>query len=526
MRVGTLPERATAGGVREQAPLTAMKRRLVATLRYHAVPLLIVLAAVAIGQAATLIQQPLAAGPADTHTYVNAARDMLGWANVQVEPIRTPGYVALLALVFVLSGGLHFEPVVFVQAGIAILSILECYVLGYRLTNRRWVACAAAALIAVNLYLLSWERVIYTETLSIWSLVTLFLCYERLVRRVTVPRAVAFGAVALLSIMIRPANLVMPALLVGLLAIQHLRAKTWRPAWRPLLLASVLVYGGVIGYSAFNGYTQHYFGLTDATNVNFFGKVEEYRLEYLPIDPQYAGIQADTLKFVASRPQATVPDPFQFPGVAPQKRYWDHHYGPMGAYATAVIWRYPLLYVLHSLGDMPSVCLAPGKFYAIYGAAPDGTITPAADAASGPRPGLTSYFVLGHGYVTTRYEPLWVNALLVISTVEGWSYVLLPLLLVFLLLAVWRAPKQAESFVMLAMLIAVVATVASVAFGAYSEFNRLRVPADWAMIMVTTIVVLHLGAFFARSKAAATARRRIGSAWRQRTSSSATERAR
>lgn len=519
MRVGTLLERVAQDGARAQA-LPGMKRRLVTMLRYHAVPLLIVLAAVAIGQAATLIQQPLAAGPADTHTYVNAALDMLGWAHQLVEPIRTPGYVALLALVIVLSGGVHFEPVVLVQVGIAILTILECYALGYRLTHRRWVACTAAALIGVNLYLLSWERVIYSETFGIWSLVTLFLCYERLARRVTVPRAVAFGAVALLSIMIRPANLVVPALLLGLLVVQQQRAKGLQAAWRPLLLATALVYGGVAGYSAFNGITQHYFGLTDATNVNLFGKVEEYRLEYLPIDPQYAGIQADTQTFVASRPQATVPDPFRFPGVAPQKRYWDHNYGPMGAYATAAIRRHPLLYVVSSLRDMPSVCLAPGKFYAIYGAAPDGTLLPAADSSS-PKPGITSYFVLGHGYVTTQYEPFWVNALLVLSTFEQWSYLLLPLLLMFLLAAIWRVPKHVESFVMLAMLIAVVATAASVAFGAYSEFNRLRSPADWAMIMVSTIVVLHLGSYFAQSKAMVSARRRIADLWRERRSSNA-----
>lgn len=515
MRVGTLPQRAARGSAHAQV-LRGVRWRLFERLRYHAIALLIVLLAAAIGQLATLIQQPLAAGPADTHTYVNAALDMLGWAHVLVEPIRTPGYVSLLALVFRLSGGVHFEPVVYVQVGLAILSIVECYVLGYRLTHRRWVACTAAALVAINLYLLSWERVVYSETLSIWSLVTLFLCYERLARGITPLRTVSFSAVAFLSIMIRPANLVVPALLVGLLAVQRLRTQTLRPAWRQLLLATALVYGGVVAYSAFNGYTLHYFGLTDATNINLFGKIEEYRMEFLPIAPQYAGIQADTQAFVATRPQVAVPDPFRFPGIAPAKRYWDHQYGAMGAYATAVIRRYALLYAVDSLRDLPLVCLAPGKFYAIYGAAPDGAIVPAADASRGSLPGITSYNILGYGYVTTRYEPLWVNALLVLSTFEQWSYVLLPLLLVFLLVAVWRAPKHVASFVMLAMVMTVVATVASVAFGAYNEFYRLRSPVDWAMFTVTTIVLLHIGSFLIGTKPIAAARRHFGSAWQRR----------
>lgn len=495
-----------------------MIRQQIEGMRRHVVPVLIVLAATTVGQIATLMQQPLVGVQPDTHTYIDTARDLLGWAHIFVEPIRTPGYPGLLAVIFGLAGGIALEAVVFVQVGITVLTLVECYVLIYRLINRRWAACAIVALLGLNLYFLSWERVIYTELLSWWSLVTLFLCYERLVRRPDVVRSLLFGGVALLSIMIRPANLIVPALLLALLVVQLLRAGTLRPAWRQLALATVVVYGGVLGYMGVNRHYWHYFGVTDTTNINLFGKVEEYHLEYLPIDPQYAGIQADTQTFVSSRTDPyDVPDPFQFPGVAPSKKYWQSGYSPMGAYATAVIRRYPGIYLIDSLEDMVTTWQAPAELYAPYGTAPNGAYIPPPSSYNGSMPGITSYLVHYHGYVTTQYEPTWVNMLLLLSTFEQWSYYLLPVLLLCLLVWVWRRPKHIESFVMLAMLATVLVTIAGAAFESYSEFYRLRFPMDWAMIAAAGIVLFEVFSFLFKSgdQARRAARAPSGGVWRQ-----------
>lgn len=150
-------------------------------LNPHTRPLLIILVAVAIGQTVALIQNPLVSTTVDSTTYIQMAHDILAAPRGLVNPFRTPGYPLFLATLFQLVGVDHLGKVVGAQAFLAILAVFECYLLAFRLTHRQWLACLAASAIGINLYIVSWERTIMTEALSWWSLITLFLCYERFI---------------------------------------------------------------------------------------------------------------------------------------------------------------------------------------------------------------------------------------------------------------------------------------------------------------------------------------------------------
>lgn len=115
-----------------------------------------------------------------------------------------------------------FLPVVVAQVILWIVATIECYILLFRLTHVGWLASIATTLGATNLYLLQWERLIMSEALSYWCLVSLFLCFDFFMRRPHVWSALLFALFSFMAIMIRPFNVYIPLLLLVLAFLQKL----------------------------------------------------------------------------------------------------------------------------------------------------------------------------------------------------------------------------------------------------------------------------------------------------------------
>src|SRR5262249_37821908 len=144
-------------------------------------------------------------------------------------------------------------------------------------------------------------------------------------------------------------------------------------------------------------------------------------------------------------------------------------YSLAGDYARSVITHNMGMYVKDSLGDLFTTWRTPAVFYALEGAAPDGTL-PGHVRGVLHLPGINSYLNRGQRVGTSPVnEPLWVTALLDLSTMEQLAYVLLPLLLGLLGLWLWRRPRDVQAFLLLALLGAVLGTMAMAAFGNYAE---------------------------------------------------------
>lgn len=464
-------------------------------LRQHAAHLLIVLAATTIGQIATLMQQPLSSINPDTHSYVDAAQVIVSapsvWGKVQhlVQPFRTPGLPAILAIVAQISGQSNFTMVVLIQAAFAVATIFECYVLVARISQQRWVACIAASLIALNLYILSWERAIYTELLSYWSIVTVLLVFERFARRPRLSTAVLLALMSFVSVMIRPFNLFLLPLLMVVLALRFAWIRELRRHWKPLALSTTLFFAGVLGYMSANAYAYGFFSVSWDSNVTLVGKVMEYNMQGAYVDPQYRATQADIEHFVATHPYYP-PNPWNLPS---DKYNGENGYVPAGQYAENLILHNLGLFAVDSLPDVYKTWRAEPVMYQAFGVAPNGKFITDRHAV----PGISAYplFRVGAfwgGRVTTRYEPAWVNMLLIISTIEQQSYLLLPLLLLWLGWWVWRHPKDPGAFMLVVMLLVVVAGIIFAAVGNYEEFYRIRFPVDWAMIAAAVMVLAHL----------------------------------
>jgi uncharacterized protein (TIGR03382 family) len=353
-------------------------------------------------------------------------------------------------------------------------------------------------LVATNLYILDWERVMMTELLSFWALVTLFLCFERFVRQPKLELAVVLAVVAFVAVMIRPFNLYLPVLLLGAALAWSFWVTEGRRYWKPVLLSAALFSLGIGGYMVANARVNGVFGLSWITNIDLFGKVLEYHLQDAPVAARYAPLQADVDRFIRNNPPYPVdpwpaipPDPWAFvqthelPAYGPGMT-WSGGYQPVGGYARGIIVGHFGQYVANSMADAYAAWQATPWLYAVYGAAPDGTWTPDKTAIAG----ITGYPVFGRNTTGSHYEPTWVTALLILSTLQEGAYAFLPVLLVLLGYWLWRRRHDLQVFLLLIMLLALVSNILIAGLASYVEFYRLRAPMDWAMIMVASIVLL------------------------------------
>lgn len=436
-------------------------------LRPHAKSFLLLFFAAALGQIATLVQQPLAEISFDSASYLQVAHGCIQVSGTSVlkascpspgafflplnliQPFRLPGYPLFLATVLAVIGN-RLSGVVFAQALISLLAVLECYVLAFRLSHRQYVACLVASAIGINLYILSWERNIASEALSWWALITLFLCYERFMRCPRLAWGIIVGVVSLAAIMIRPFNIFIPFLLLVMALLRAWRSGEYRFYWKGAGISAVLLGVCLLSYMGLNASVNGFFGLTDDPNATLLGKVMEYHMYTLPVPTEYAAIQADIQTYMKSGP----PEPWYFGDkFYSTKNYYADNMSYMGRYARYVIIHHPVTYLIDSIHDLAYTWLAPVRYFPIE-----------------------------------SYKPRWVAALLDLSKLELDSYWLLPIFLIVLAVWVWRCPQNIERFLMFVLALMVVGAIVLAAMGNYAENYRIRSPVDWAMILLAGIL--------------------------------------
>lgn len=450
--------------------------------------MLLVTSAMLVGQSAMLVQFPLVTTSDDTHSYTDAAQKIMASNHQFVQSLRTPGYPSLLAAVFSLFGQMNLTAVVVAQMLIGAVTVYELYALVALISRRPYVAACAAALMSLNLYALNWERVIYSESLSYWSAVTLVLSFVLLVRSPGVFNAIWFGLWGFVAIMVRPATLLLPVALLAMFLLWSWRNHFSGAALRLIALTLVVTYGLTLGYMEVNQRANGYFGLTYVSNVNLYGKVEELNMQGLSVDPRYLQIQEDTLTYdawFATQQPGIVPDPWAFPQYFESQRdYNDGQYGALGQFAENVILRHPAPFVAGSLKDVVTIWLAQPILYATFNENPSGQIVKDTSAI----PGITGYVLFRKGLTGAQNEPWWVNLLLVLSTLMQYAYYLLPALLLIALTRMWRQRSSAPAFLVMTLGVCVLFMIVTTAFGGYIEFYRIRYPMDWAVIVATVIV--------------------------------------
>jgi 4-amino-4-deoxy-L-arabinose transferase-like glycosyltransferase len=414
-----------------------------ARLRSHIIPLACVLGACAIGQAATLIQPLNIYQWPDARQYVAAAHGILTSLRL-ADPTRTFGYPLFLAGVFQVAGD-HIRAIVLAQALLMTIAAVEVYALGLRTSLSRSLAALVAAMLGANIFILNWERLVLSETLSYVLIVTLFLALAGYLRTGRTSVALWVGLLSAAAILTRPIFIFLPVVLALVLALRALRLGRLRADLLPVGVILATAYGAVVLYMSGNALANGYFGLSDIGSINLFAKVFEAHVHSgMPLSgssQRVAAFAADVQRFVA----AGNTDASRFMHLYPQ--YSAQHYAIYGTYSTQVIAHHPLVFLRSALSDARVTWLDPQWLWA-----------------------------------PNTVNPLWVVALLKLAAAQYHVYLLLPLLLVVVAVWAWRQPERTDTTLLLLLLASVAAQILMIGATDYAEQYRLRFPLDWAML--------------------------------------------
>jgi hypothetical protein len=371
-------------------------------------------------------------GPAwlwDTPSYVMAATNPM-----PMGAGGKPFYPWLLRLCC-----LNLQLVVWLQFGLMLASTVEVFVLARRLGACFEVATLAAGEVGSNLYILQYERLIYTESLAMWLVVTLFLTLERLLRTRSRDSWVAVCALSMMLFLTRPNFVVLPFMLFGALA---WRTREWRRA-----ALCVLAYGSLLALVLlYNWINWHFVGLSSLARINLLGKILEFDMQAYATDPSLADMQAAAVAKVAS-------------GTREEWRVWetaafgggkDYQFDLIAQFAGSICKRYPLQFFWAGLCDFKKVWLEPQWWYC--------------------QPTIAGGML--HFFQTISERLLfWVN-------------VSLPLLGAAAL--AWWAGEPADDRRWLCVLLAasIVFQIALTGFAVASEFTRIQMPLDWGLFLL------------------------------------------
>ncbi|MGZ6308833.1 MAG: hypothetical protein ACXWP6_20460 [Ktedonobacterales bacterium] len=363
------------GDEKENVMVARALKRWVSQVRYHQWSLAAMSITYLFAQFCTLAQTPITAINNDSQSYVHVADNFAhSFLPSFVEPFRTPGYPLFLLLVKRVTGtsfanmycqptypniaacNQAFIPFVFAQAVVYGITVLEVYVLAYWLTRKRWMATVATIVASCNLYMYSWEREIGTELLSMWAIVTVLLIFVRYMRRPSLWCGGALGLFLFVSVMVRPFNEFVPALL----AVSALGRALWtqgreglRAYWKSVLCMLLVVYSLIFAYIQINGRINGVHDISYVTNINLFGKVYEYRMQNEPVPAQFATIQAETNAHIAATggtgPFALFNELRANHELSTSPNY---HYQDFGDFSKYIILHDPVTFAMRSIPDI------------------------------------------------------------------------------------------------------------------------------------------------------------------------------
>ncbi|MGZ3679531.1 MAG: hypothetical protein ACXVDI_13290 [Ktedonobacterales bacterium] len=274
----------------------------------------------------------------DTRAYLNVAAQIEQHGQL-VDVGRLPGYPLLIVLV----GATHLAALSVVQAALFVAAVVEVYAILCVATRRAWLAATVAGLIGANIHVISYDKPILSEALTLFFTTTLALAVTLCIRRMSVRRLWAVAISLLALFLTRPEWIYLPIPLLGYLLLLAWRRGLLRRLAPQALLAAVVLYGVLGLYISVNGVQHNFFGLTYVQNINLLGKVMQYGM-HDEAPARYADVQHLVDSYMAkgdTDPWDVIRTPYP-----PIQR---HYFALAGEYAVAIIKEHPVEYLGHSL---------------------------------------------------------------------------------------------------------------------------------------------------------------------------------
>ncbi|GLV60525.1 hypothetical protein KDH_73440 [Dictyobacter sp. S3.2.2.5] len=301
--------------------------------------LLLLVAALTVGL--YYFYHPYAELTADTPSYLEFARQLRETGN-PINVFRLPIYPLFILLVTAIAGSTNLFAVSIAQGLLYILAVLEFYLLTCLIFRRAWLAFVVGLLLASNVILISYSKLLMTEGFSLWLLLTICLLAVRILQdgcwRLLKWLTLCLG----LLFFTRPEWAAFPVLLYAYLLWMRYGRERLRPLLLRLGLPLVVLYVLLGGYVLGNLFINHYSGLTYVENMNLIGKVMQYQMQN-EAPPQYESLR----RVIDDNVRHAHLTPYQL--VARHPELGRDNGRQMGEFARAIILRHPLEFGLKTV---------------------------------------------------------------------------------------------------------------------------------------------------------------------------------
>jgi hypothetical protein len=375
-----------------------------------------------------------------------------------ISSSRLPGYPILIALSSWLPGGREVG-LICTQAALILVAVAVTYFIARAAVGRQWLAFAIGVVIATDLLMAGYVRVVMSETLAVTLTLLLLAATLRYMADFQPLYLWLMAGLTIALILTRPEWLLMMAILVPyLLVIARRRGVLTRRLVAHGIASTAIVLMAVGAYCAANLAVNGYFGLSSFTNVALLGKLMVYGMI-----PDAPAPYSSLVPMVESYPSA-----WELVRVPP---FNDRNSALAGEFARAVIVHEPALFIQNVLGT------------AISSAGDHETNFLRIDA-NGP---------FGH----------WLGVLLAISQSRYRAFVILPALaLAWAIAGVIVPVTNRRAQVMGVLGLFVFYDWLTTAAGTYGEFGRLRMPVNsiGTIIVIGTLFLVLLLGFRDRDK--------------------------
>ncbi|GHO88703.1 glycosyltransferase family 39 protein [Dictyobacter formicarum] len=278
---------------------------------------------------------------ADTPGYLEFVRQLRETGN-PINVFRLPTYPLFILVITLIAGPANLFAVSIVQGMLYILAVLEFYLLTCLIFQRAWLAFVLSLLLATNVILISYSKLLMTEGISLWLLITISLLAVRILQGGNW-RLLKWLALCLaLLFFTRPEWAAFPILIYVYLLWMRYRRGQLRPLLVRLGLSLALLYTLLGGYVLGNLIINHYPGLTYVENMNLVGKVMQYQMQN-EAPPQYEQVR----RVIDDNVTHTHLTPYQL--VARHPEFGRDNGRVLGDFARAIILRHPLEFGLKTV---------------------------------------------------------------------------------------------------------------------------------------------------------------------------------
>ncbi len=284
----------------------------------------------------------------DSPTYVDGAFGLFYhfWLNEYRPPVYPLG-IGLMGSMF-LWKNLNTS-LVLLQVLLSLINVAVVFKLTLEAFGKRVPAYMAALATAVSFRIFSWDFVILSENFAILFATVIAYYMVLYLKYKNVKHLKRLLIFVLLAIFTKPFFLLLPLALLVILFIRQLTAGdlSLRSMVRPLSAGIAAVYLTVFSYCLVNYAQNVYFGITSVGNVNYFGKILQYKMEGLGKNRELIG--DIEYAFKVEKPEFKVKgeylEPWHFVGTY---GWTENHYREVGKFAREIILSNPVRYFTES----------------------------------------------------------------------------------------------------------------------------------------------------------------------------------